>query len=209
MAPRRDGTGQVPSASQTQQDASSEGIEGFELPRRLVTQLAKSALSPDIKLDADTITALVKGSTVFINYLSLWHSSSAKLAAQEIAASRAHKTISGADVLKALETLEFGELVAAFQDELEVFRQGSRGDKGKIKTPVEMMKGKSKENDSSIRFAAHPDPSNAMREDISINESHESMNAPNGVPVADTEMLDDTENAALLSDEAADVRPVE
>ena len=39
--------------------------------------------------------------------------------AQEIAASRAHKTISGADVLKALETLEFGELVTAFQSELE------------------------------------------------------------------------------------------
>ena len=44
MAPRKDATGAAPSASQSQQDASSEGIEDFELPRVLVTQLAKSAV---------------------------------------------------------------------------------------------------------------------------------------------------------------------
>ena len=80
MPPRKD-----ISASQAQQDASSEGIDAFELPKSIVTRIAKSAVShfprlphanahasqlpSDAKLQKETIGALVKGSTVFINYL--------------------------------------------------------------------------------------------------------------------------------------------
>lgn len=82
--PRKDAGG-GPISAQAQQDLVSEGIENFELPKSLVTKIAKSAVSsriyfltvfsnvsqiPDnVKLQKETVLSLVKGSTVFINYL--------------------------------------------------------------------------------------------------------------------------------------------
>ena len=86
--PRRENAN-TPASAQAQQDAVSEGIENFELPRALVTRIAKSAVRcrfsyrymeqlfltlswqvPDnVKLQKDTVLSLVKGATVFINYL--------------------------------------------------------------------------------------------------------------------------------------------
>jgi len=84
--PRKD-TNTGPISAQAQQDLVSEGIENFELPKSLVTKIAKSAVCtflhrltrllltllvqiPDnAKLQKETVLSLVKGSTVFINYL--------------------------------------------------------------------------------------------------------------------------------------------
>jgi DNA polymerase epsilon subunit 3 len=41
--PRRENAN-TPASAQAQQDAVSEGIENFELPRALVTRIAKSAV---------------------------------------------------------------------------------------------------------------------------------------------------------------------
>jgi hypothetical protein len=43
--PRKDNAN-TPASAQAQQDAVSEGIENFELPRALVTRIAKSAVRP-------------------------------------------------------------------------------------------------------------------------------------------------------------------
>lgn len=43
--PRKDAGG-GPISAQAQQDLVSEGIENFELPKSLVTRIAKSAVSP-------------------------------------------------------------------------------------------------------------------------------------------------------------------
>ncbi|KAI3614166.1 cbf nf-y family transcription [Moniliophthora roreri] len=112
--PRKDQPG--PITAQAQQDLVSEGLDNFELPKSLVTKIAKSNLPDNTKLQKETILALVKGSTVFINYL---------------AQSKQHKSISASDVLKALELLEFGDLVDPFQAELTIFRdQGKRKSSG-------------------------------------------------------------------------------
>lgn len=91
--PRKESSN-VPASAQAQQEAVSEGIENFELPRALVTKIAKSAvrkstfpshldihsreltrltrpnqIPENTKLQKDTVLSLVKGSTVFINYL--------------------------------------------------------------------------------------------------------------------------------------------
>jgi len=67
--PRKDNAN-TPASAQAQQDAVSEGIENFELPRALVTRIAKSAVPENVKLQKDTVLSLVKGATVFINYLA-------------------------------------------------------------------------------------------------------------------------------------------
>jgi DNA polymerase epsilon subunit 3 len=41
------------------------------------------------------------------------------ISAHEIASGRSHKTISAADVIKALEILEFGDIAKTLQGELE------------------------------------------------------------------------------------------
>jgi len=121
--PRKESTN-VPASAQAQQDAVSEGIENFELPRTLVTKIAKSAIPDNTKLQKDTVLSLVKGSTVFINYLAA--------TAHDVAHSKQHKSISASDVLKALEMIEFADLVAPLQAELQVYRDSSKGKKGSI-----------------------------------------------------------------------------
>src|SRR5882757_5142963 len=90
------------------------------------------------KLQKETVLSLVKGSTVFINYLgmrryvlamlylSAHHCGSGDVCdsndflrrlliclvrAHDVALSKQHKSISASDVLKALEMIEFGDLV--------------------------------------------------------------------------------------------------
>ncbi|KAH9952288.1 hypothetical protein BGW80DRAFT_1197232 [Lactifluus volemus] len=107
--PRKDNAN-TPASAQAQQDAVSEGIENFELPRALVTRIARSAVPENVKLQKDTVLSLVKGATVFINYLG---------AAHEVSTSKQHKSISASDVFKALEHIEFADLIPPLQAELQ------------------------------------------------------------------------------------------
>jgi DNA polymerase epsilon subunit 3 len=108
---------------------------------------------PDnIKLQKETVLSLVKGSTVFINYLGgpplfflfislyiyadyilkllrafidsqkirvLTRSLFLCFSAHDVALSKQHKSISASDVLKALEILEFTDMVEDLQGELQ------------------------------------------------------------------------------------------
>ncbi|KAF8168932.1 histone-fold-containing protein [Pholiota molesta] len=131
-----------PLSALAQQNLVSEGIENFELPKSVVMKIAKSAVTtprtprtrvailnvppqiPDnVKLQKETVLSLVKGSTVFINYLAA--------TAHDVAQSKQHKSISASDVLKALETIEFGDMVNKLQAELLLYRDLSKNDKGK------------------------------------------------------------------------------
>ncbi|KAH9028061.1 histone-fold-containing protein [Lactarius deliciosus] len=119
--PRRENAN-TPASAQAQQDAVSEGIENFELPRALVTRIAKSAVPDNVKLQKDTVLSLVKGATVFINYLAA--------TAHEVSTSKQHKSISASDVFKALEIIEFADLIPPLQAELQVYRELSKNKKG-------------------------------------------------------------------------------
>ncbi|KAG6327175.1 hypothetical protein ID866_11914 [Astraeus odoratus] len=137
--PRKD-AGSGPISAQAQQDLVSEGIENFELPKTLVTKIAKSAIPDNTKLQKETVLSLVKGSTVFINYLAA--------TAHDVALSKQHKSISASDVLKALEMIEFGDLVDRLQEELQIYRDNAKGDKGRKSGATASSKGKAKESES-------------------------------------------------------------
>jgi len=115
-----------PLSAQAQQDLVSEGIENFELPKSVVMKIAKSAIPDNVKLQKETVLSLVKGSTVFINYLAA--------TAHDVAQSKQHKSISASDVLKALETIEFSDMINKLQSELTIYRELSKNDKGKKST---------------------------------------------------------------------------
>ncbi|KAI0773129.1 histone-fold-containing protein [Trametes elegans] len=107
------------SMAQAQQDAVADGIENFELPRTVVMKLARASQVPEnTKFSKDVILAILKASTVFINYLAA--------TAHEVASSKQHKSISATDVLKALELVEFGDIAHNIQGELQAGRQEER-----------------------------------------------------------------------------------
>jgi len=80
---------------------------------------------------------------LFINYLAA--------TAHDVALSKQHKSISASDVLKALEMIEFGDLVDPLQHELQVYRDNTKGDKNR-KSGVDRInsssKGKTKEGEN-------------------------------------------------------------
>ncbi|KAI0922372.1 hypothetical protein AcV7_005921 [Taiwanofungus camphoratus] len=112
-----------PVSAQAQQEAVSEGIENFELPRTLVTKIARSVLPDNAKMQKEVVLALLKASTVFINYLAA--------TAHDVASSKQHKSISASDVLKALEMVEMGDMVASLQTELQIYRDIQKADKSR------------------------------------------------------------------------------
>ncbi|PSR74550.1 hypothetical protein PHLCEN_2v9727 [Hermanssonia centrifuga] len=111
------------STAQAQQVAASEGIDAYELPKSLVTRLARSALPDNAKMQKEMLLAVMKGSTVFVNYLAA--------TAHDVASGKQHKSVSASDVLKALELMEMGDLVPKLQAELQIYRDGQKNDKGK------------------------------------------------------------------------------
>ena len=59
--------------AQVQQQQLTDAIDQYELPKSLVSKIAKSALPNHVKLQKDAVLALVKSSTVFVNYLGQKH----------------------------------------------------------------------------------------------------------------------------------------
>jgi len=138
-------------SAQAQQEQVSDGIENYELPKSIVTKIAKSAIPEHAKLQKDTVLSLVKGSTVFINYLAA--------TAHDVASSKQHKSISASDVLKALEIIEFGDLNDMLQNELQIYRNNMKNDKAKKEraekaAATASAKGKAKEVDPATNANA-------------------------------------------------------
>ncbi|KAK0211055.1 hypothetical protein DFS33DRAFT_348369 [Desarmillaria ectypa] len=129
-------------SAQAQQELVTEGLDNFELPKSLVTSIARSSLPDNAKLPKDTILALVKGSTVFINHLGApslllghvlplstdppFEIPQLERKAYDVAMSKQHKSISAADVMRALEILELGDMVETIQEDLQAFRDEQR-----------------------------------------------------------------------------------
>ncbi|KAI9022260.1 histone-fold-containing protein [Phycomyces nitens] len=90
-------------------------IEDNELPKANVARVLKNALPAGTALQKDAKLAVSKASTVFINYLST--------VANDIAKSANHKTISAADVFKAMEILELDHLTPQLKDAFAAYQQ--------------------------------------------------------------------------------------
>ncbi|WWC58807.1 uncharacterized protein I303_101351 [Kwoniella dejecticola CBS 10117] len=107
----------VQHASIQQQKANSASISEFELPKSNLTKLAKGSVPDNVKMQQDVVLALLRGSTLFINYLTS--------AAHDQAIARSGKTITASDVIKAITELDFGPsdaLVPLLEQELQAYR---------------------------------------------------------------------------------------
>ncbi|WFD30466.1 DNA-directed DNA polymerase [Malassezia sp. CBS 17886] len=83
------------------------GLDQYELPKASVTKIARSEMPESMQLRKDTVTALVKSSSVFVSYLI----------------AQGNKTISAAHVLSALRELEFpASMRRELREQLDAFR---------------------------------------------------------------------------------------
>lgn len=90
-------------------------IEDLNLPKSIITRLAKGVLPPNTQIQANAILAMTKGATVFISHLAN--------AANERTAGANKKTIMPADVFAALEDIEFPEFQETLQAEFKKFNE--------------------------------------------------------------------------------------
>ncbi|KAL9708770.1 hypothetical protein Ac2012v2_007924 [Leucoagaricus gongylophorus] len=116
--------------AQVQQQQLTDAIDQYELPKSLVSKIAKSALPNHVKLQKDTVLALVKSSTVFVNYLAA--------IAHDVATSKQHKSISANDILHALDMIEFGHLSPLLNEQYQAWlsEKSRRANSNMIRPPV-------------------------------------------------------------------------
>ncbi|QSL67088.1 hypothetical protein MERGE_001475 [Pneumocystis wakefieldiae] len=90
-------------------------IDDLNLPRSVVLRLVKKVLPEHTSIQKDAITALIRGSSVFINYLSA--------AAFDLSKLSSRKVILPSDVLKAIENIEFSSFIPRMTGELELYEE--------------------------------------------------------------------------------------
>lgn len=112
-----------------------EHIVTFEesiMPRSTIKNCAKTVLKEDTMIQKEALTALAKGSSVFISYLTTH--------ANEIALSKKRKTIMPNDVFEALKVIEFSRFVPDLKQAHELAEKDAKDRRDRKKSgPVEQM----------------------------------------------------------------------
>ncbi|EEC06723.1 DNA polymerase epsilon subunit 3 [Ixodes scapularis] len=94
----------------------AERPEDLHLPVSVVTRIVKDALPDGVNVSKEARVALSKAASVFVLY--------ATSCANNFAVKSKRKTVTGADIISAMEEMEFGTLVNPLTACLEQFRQG-------------------------------------------------------------------------------------
>jgi len=121
MPPRKSDASKVPSTPIAGEEGTpskeKDGVnmEDLNLPKSIVTRLAKGVLPPNTQIQANAVLAMTKSATVFINYLAT--------TANEHTQAGNKKTVGPADVLRALDEIEFGEFKPRLEAELAKFNE--------------------------------------------------------------------------------------
>lgn len=96
-----------------EKDRDTVSIEDLNLPKSIITRLAKGVLPPNTQIQANAILALSKSATVFISHLAS--------ASNEFTLSANKKTIMPADVFAALDEIEYGFMRERLEAEFAKF----------------------------------------------------------------------------------------
>ncbi|KAM0814608.1 hypothetical protein AB5N19_00398 [Seiridium cardinale] len=102
-------------APSDRKDRDAVAIEDLNLPKSIITRLAKGVLPPNTQIQANAILAMTKAATVFINHLAN--------AANERTMNSNKKTIMPPDVFEALDDIEYPEFKDLVQQEFKKFNE--------------------------------------------------------------------------------------
>lgn len=96
----------------------AERLEDLNLPNAVVTRIIKEALPDGVTIGKEARVAVAKAASIFILYLTS--------AANTIAKKGNRKTISGADVIQAMEEVDFEQFVTPLREALETFKKSQK-----------------------------------------------------------------------------------
>ncbi|PON48180.1 Transcription initiation factor [Trema orientale] len=138
--------------------------EAEELPKAIVRRVVKDKLShcshdADFNVHKDALLAFTESARIFIHYLSA--------TANDLCKESKRQTISGDDVLKALEEIEFSEFLKPLKASLDEFR----------KKNAEKKKGASQSKDVKKKRKLEEEPSDKNEGSESRQDENDEDNA--------------------------------
>ncbi|KAK0181382.1 hypothetical protein PV327_003674 [Microctonus hyperodae] len=96
----------------------AEKVEDLNLPNAVVTRIIKEALPDGVTIGKEARVAIAKAASIFILYLTT--------SANTVAKKGNRKTITGADVIQAMEDIEFDRFIDSLKEALENFKKSQR-----------------------------------------------------------------------------------
>ncbi|KAI0893829.1 histone-fold-containing protein, partial [Annulohypoxylon nitens] len=138
-------------------------IEDLNLPKSIITRLAKGVLPPNTQIQANAVLAMCKSATVFINHLAN--------AANEKTLGSNKKTIMPADVFEALNDIEFDFMRERLEAEFKKFNEVQTTKRSTYRRKVAAAKRAEK--------AAATDPNASM-----VSNASTAADADSGAPRA-------------------------
>ncbi|KAK2010175.1 hypothetical protein LZ32DRAFT_693506 [Colletotrichum eremochloae] len=127
-------------------DRDALTVEDLNLPKSIITRLAKGVLPPNTQIQGNAVLAMSKSATVFINYLASH--------ANEITVNANKKTVSAEDVFKALDEIEFGFLREPLEQEFAKYNQIQSAKRNSYRQKVAAKKGGSAAAGVAVGVAA-------------------------------------------------------
>uniref|UniRef100_G3MRY9 DNA polymerase epsilon subunit 3 n=1 Tax=Amblyomma maculatum TaxID=34609 RepID=G3MRY9_AMBMU len=94
----------------------AERPEDLNLPLSVVSRIVKDALPDGVSVSKEARAALAKAASVFVLYTTS--------CANNFAMKGKRKTVTGADIISAMEEMEFESFIDTLSGNLEQFRQG-------------------------------------------------------------------------------------
>ncbi|KAF9105853.1 hypothetical protein BGX27_009411 [Mortierella sp. AM989] len=201
----------------------STSIEDNELPKAILTRIMKQVvrilihgitciatcvrlhlclfrninrLPENTNIQANAKLAMTKSTTLFINYLAS--------AANDVAASAGHKIISGAHVLKAIESLDLEEMLPRLTEEFQAFQAIQKSRK---EGAAKLSKDKDDSSGTSKKRKPTAEGSNST---VKARKSSSTANPRDGQDVSvneidDEEVEEEEENEDLVGKDDDDV----
>ncbi|XP_055516345.1 DNA polymerase epsilon subunit 3 [Leucoraja erinacea] len=99
----------------------AERPEDLNLPNAVITRIIKEALPDGVNVSKEARSAISRAASVFVLY--------ATSCANNFAMKSKRKTLSAADVLAAMEEMEFDRFITPLKDALEAYKREQRGKK--------------------------------------------------------------------------------
>ncbi|KAG6363251.1 hypothetical protein INS49_008347 [Diaporthe citri] len=154
-------------------------IEELQLPKSIITRLAKGVLPPNTQIQANAILAMTKSATVFINHLAN--------AANEVTTLQNKKTVMPADVFRALDDIEFGFMRERVEAEFAKFNEVQTSKRStyrkKVAAAKKATKGAGEEGADASTAGADGDTTMGGA-DTTVNSVADSSAAGGGQPRA-------------------------
>ncbi|KHN80870.1 DNA polymerase epsilon subunit 3 [Toxocara canis] len=98
--------------------SSYDAAEELRLPQTVISRLVKDALPPGVIVSKEARTAIARAAAVFILHASTY--------AQDCAVSNRRKTVTAADVLSAMRTLECDDLIEPVKEAVDVWKSNKQ-----------------------------------------------------------------------------------